>query len=326
MEKDRREGEAVPVTLEPLQQLNQEALARYQEVSTDRRRWGGWILLVLLLVCLGVSGRGVLRKLGQLEQEVQREAIQAQVTRQAAGTLIVLPPPGVLPNTADDNSLLLATAAALAEQHRAMHASPLARGLFFPFIQNSSPGDACRDFNATGLEVISGPTLSPQPGTRYAESSPPEVTVSWVVRNRGNCAWHSLALWSIKDGTSYVPEVRLDGELVDLAALHERLRQAEADDQAFEIQLAFEPEAAHKVDAEWVFSINGHYLFTQPHLVLRVEEWLVPAAAAARPGTVVRRDYRPVAPVNPRVSTPVAPTQPQPPPSRPSQTPPGSRP
>ena len=73
---------------------------------------------------------------------------------------------------------------------------PAGINMFFPIIRNQAR--LCPDQESVKIEVISGPSLNPEPGYQYQEGDhAPVVEASWLIKNRSDCSladWHVWAL------------------------------------------------------------------------------------------------------------------------------------
>ena len=125
---------------------------------------------------------------------------------------------------------------------------------------------ACQNIQLYTVTVALEPQLAPEPGTIHVVGSPaPRVAATWRVTNTGQCDWESVALKPMSGGDAVPTSMSRAGEPVTSVAPGETV----------EVELAFSPQAAQRVDGEWVLVVNGLSLFDQPHLRLAQEGWIV---------------------------------------------------
>jgi hypothetical protein len=130
----------------------------------------------------------------------------------------------------------------------------------------------CRNITDAALEIISGPNLTPSPGTIYRPSlSRPQA--SWVVQNTGNCGWSQLLLWSTLDNTIVQPIIRVNGELVTPSANSDQALVAPG--EQIEIVLEFPAISAQRIKGNWVLVADGLSLVSQPHMEMSTTNWIV---------------------------------------------------
>jgi hypothetical protein len=141
--------------------------------------------------------------------------------------------------------------------------------VFIPMVW-SGPG-GCKTAEEIDFELVSGPVLNPDLGTRLETLAPPDAVATWTVRNLSTCQWDSLGIYSIYRSLLHQPEIRRGGDLFDPVAGLVVANPGET----LEISAAFPGEQASEVSDEWVLVINGHQLFSKSHLLLDVDEWLV---------------------------------------------------
>jgi hypothetical protein len=140
--------------------------------------------------------------------------------------------------------------------------------LFLPLV--STGLISCRQKEDILLEVLSGPELLPEKGSRFSPGDVPKVQASWIVRNTGGCAWDNFLLYSLNDGEIVSPGLRNNTQVVVLAPGQNLVDPG----VLLEVSIPFEPAEANRVLKEWVFVINGYQLFDLPHLSLNVKGWV----------------------------------------------------
>ncbi len=67
--------------------------------------------------------------------------------------------------------------------------------VFVPMVWRGPGG--CKSAEEISFELVSGPVLEPQQGTRLETNEPPEATATWTIRNLGECQWDSLGIYSV---------------------------------------------------------------------------------------------------------------------------------
>lgn len=141
--------------------------------------------------------------------------------------------------------------------------------VFIPMVWRGPGG--CKTAEEIDFELVSGPVLSPDLGTRLETLAPPDAVATWTVRNLSACQWDSLGIYSIYRSLLHQPEIRRGGDLFDPVAGLVVANPGET----LEISAAFPGDQASEISDEWVLVINGHQLFSKSHLLLDVDEWLV---------------------------------------------------
>jgi hypothetical protein len=276
--------------------LHDEAQSRLDEVSSNRRKFAVWgIVLLIAMIVLGASGFGIYQNLALS----RGFAHQATATSNAVGII-----------TAQYNSTVAANrlatdAAVFTEQSQiwstkqfatATYLSVKATSVALSLIQTqpATPESGtqplssdCRDASSFSVEVISGPKLTPSPGTRYIiGSQTPVVQVSWVIKNTGKCDWARFGLWSQNKQMLASPVVRQNGLIVTPEVGGSKALLASGDQM--EITLVFKAADAQNVNDEWVFVVNGLSLSDQPHLVLNQNNWVIGILGTPTPTTMYR--------------------------------------
>lgn len=261
--------------------LYNEALSRYEQVNQPKKeRKGLWLfLLIAALLILLVSVWGVFNRIRNLQRENQLQAeigytislatavqdmgAAADAWGTAASNL------QVQQNTA--TAAVQATALALQQKENTEATAQAAAILALtatPTIQVA----VCQNINNAGLQVISGPELSPSLGTLYrlGMQSP---QVSWVIRNTGECAWSQILVWSIFDNAISQPIIKRDGLEVTPSAASGPIMIAPG--EQIELVLEFPASSAQRIDGEWVLVVDGLSLVSQPHVLLDARNWII---------------------------------------------------
>jgi len=144
----------------------------------------------------------------------------------------------------------------------------------------------CQNFNDANLQILSGPTFLPVPGTvEYVGMDTPQI--SWVIQNSGECGWSEILVWSIFDNTIIQPIIKRNGEVV--TAVPGRKQAMVAPGEQIEVVLQFPVLGAQKVSGEWVLVVDGISLVPQSHLILKPTNWIIISSLlTAKPTRVVR--------------------------------------
>lgn len=280
--------------------LYNEAVSRYEQVSGGKReRKGLWVFLLVaaLLVLLG-SIWGVYIKL----QNNQREArLQAEIgytiglatavqdmgaAADAWGTAA-----GLLQAQQETATAAVIAAEAIAQQAtQSFQASQTAAALALTITPTPSV-QVCQSISDASMEIISGPAFSPQLGTFY-RSGMPRPQVSWVIQNSGRCAWSQLLLWSVLDNTITQPIIKRNGVIVTPSAPGNPTVSIAPGEQ-IELVLEFPATNATRVNGEWVLVADGLSLVSQPHIVLKNNNWVIVGAVNTPKLTRTPRTPRP---------------------------------
>jgi hypothetical protein len=261
--------------------LYNEALTRYEQVNQPKKeRKGLWIfLLIAALLILLVSVWGVFNRVQNLQRQnqVQAEigytislatAVQdmgaaadawgtaASNVRSQQSTATA----GVLAAAAAAEAAANAQATAKAAEIQALTATPTVQvGI-------------CQNLNEAGLTVVSGPELLPSLGTLYKVGmTPPQA--SWIIRNTGNCAWSQILTWSVFDNEIVQPIVMRDGQVVTPSANSGPIMIMPG--EQIELVLQFPASSAQRIDGDWVMIVDGLSLVSQPHIILKANNWVI---------------------------------------------------
>jgi hypothetical protein len=149
--------------------------------------------------------------------------------------------------------------------------------------------EPCQNIASTQFEVISGPTLAPEPGYSYTVGSiPPKPEVSWVLKNTGECIWERIFLWSLLEGQLKPAIIRTNGQEISLGSISEITPITINPGDEIEIVLKFLPSEAASVRGEWVLMINDLSLFNRPHLLVDVDGWVISVEFEPTPTKIFR--------------------------------------
>jgi hypothetical protein len=139
---------------------------------------------------------------------------------------------------------------------------------------------SCDDFTGYKIEILSGPNLTPRPGYVYQEGLPePTVLASWNIRNPGTCKWEQIVLQDTATGENFLPLLYLGDQKIDLSNLDQAINPGEE----FILTINFKLKDVQSVNRDWIVILNGFPLLEQPHIILKVEDWISIVQAQVTP-------------------------------------------
>ena len=141
-----------------------------------------------------------------------------------------------------------------------------------PVTPISSQAILCQNIADAKLQIVSGPQISPNASTQY-RTDMQNPTATWVIQNTGKCSWSQFTLWSVFENTIVQPTIKQDGQLI--ASFSEDSPMVISPGEKIEVVLEIPALNASNVDEEWVGVVDGLSLITDPHFVLKVENWIV---------------------------------------------------
>ena len=292
----------------PWTRLYEEARDRYEETARPRRDRVLWTSILLfsttiLVVCVwGLYNRVTqLRKQSdepsviELTSNPNTQAVSAELVDEPTQTPHVL----VISPTVVDTTTQMATPTPDLEPTATM---TITAELLVPTDTEIVP--SCENDLGYIFEIISGPVLSPLPGYLLnVGSEKPLVQSSWIIRNDSNCSIKEILFLNVKTGEKTVPLILQNGEKVDLNLLEQAINPG--DD--VEVVLGYTVTDTLNVDNEWILVVNGFELNDQPHLLLKIQNWIILVDSTITPTQGIK---------------PTNPPKPTDPPIRPTNTPP----
>jgi hypothetical protein len=297
----------------PWARLYDEARGRLEKTTSPARKERlTWILIfsfATIILLIGVWG--VYNRVSQLRRQANIAAITSRTqfaqtsTAQAvfsfdetatARAFLLVAKPSRTPEAVTDGAINSQEGSGASETETALN------------LENTPIVVSCEDFTGFPIEIVSGPELSPRPGYVYIEGLPePIIQASWTIKNIGNCAWNQINLTDSVTGEVIVPILYKDGSKLDLFTTENSLQSGDE----VSLVLSFLPKNALNVDRDWIIQVNGISLFDQPHIVLKVQDWVILSQVSPTPTLGIRPTSIP------RTSTPGGN------PSRPTPTKPG---
>lgn len=263
--------------------LREEALRRYQDVTPRPNRIWAIILGVALLVLVAVSV-GFFLRYRQLQLQTQRAAAESAYLSTAmynigsAADIVATTKAELIAreNAEATADALTATAIAAIVDNPTLTPTPIVVRIS-PTITATQPA-VCQDVSLTKLEIATGPNLSPQQGyQQIAGTKIPPLLATWTIKNTGNCAWQSIALWSLDDNVIITPAVAQNGQKITptVSAASGGIEVNVAAGESIDITVTRKFTGAWQYKGEWVLVINGLTLSAEPHLILDVKNWVV---------------------------------------------------
>jgi hypothetical protein len=271
-EKKQDDGDGNVV---PWAKLYGEASQRYQnsvENSSKRNDKLIWIILLLIAtVIFSVSIWGVLDRITKLRTTTELSVLSARTLSAITASYETAVANEI---TATANAIFL-SGNALTEmtptpQETAPEVSELPTEPVV-ILEPTSTIVSCDDFTGYQIEIVSGPNLTPRPGYVYQEGFPePTVMASWNIRNPGSCKWEQIVLQDTTTGENFVPLLFMGDEKIDLSNLEQGINPGEE----FLLTINFKLKDVKSVNRDWIMILNGFPLLEQPHIVLKVENWI----------------------------------------------------
>lgn len=260
--------------------LYNEALSRYEQVNNSKRdRKGLWIfILVVALVILIVSGFGAMSRYRTIQRDAQvlaeigyAQSLATAVQNMGAAGDAWGTAAGVMAlqqrtATISANSSATAERLGVVAQETAQAATA--------FALTATPTQLaarCQNVDDVALSIVSGPDLSPSLRTIY-QVGQPKPKASWIVQNSGTCGWAQLMLWSVLDNTISQPIVKRNGLV--LTPIADSGPMLIAPGEQIELIIEFLPSSAERINGDWVLVVDGLSMVAQPHLELKVNDWV----------------------------------------------------
>lgn len=259
----------------PWAKLYGEASQRYQESSgnsTKRNEKVIWIVLLLIAtVIFAASIWGVLGRVKKLRTATELSVLSARTVNAITASYETAVASQA---TSTANAIFLSggiaatktlTPQEIEQQDTELPTDSVA------ILEPTSTIVSCDDFTGYKVEIVSGPNLTPRPGYIYQEGLPePTVLASWNLRNPGSCKWEQIVLQDTTTGENFVPLLFLDDKQIDLSNLDQAINPGEE----FLLQINFKLKDVKSVNRDWIVILNGFPLIEQPHITLKVEDWI----------------------------------------------------
>jgi len=199
--------------------------------------------------------------------------------------------------------------------------------LFIPSVFSGLP--VCQGADQVKFELLAGPKLDPLEGTVVRTNKEPQAQAYWTIRNTGTCKWEKISLYSIINGSTLHPRIIRKGSNLEPVAFDHSSYPGDL----LEVQATFQGDEAKKISAEWILVVNGYPMYSQPHLGLNINKWVVVQKPAkenqSQPGSqtdvnsATKNDTTSPSGQQTPPTRPAPGTEPtQPPPTRPSSDPP----
>jgi hypothetical protein len=288
----------------PWSRLYEEARGRYEETSRPRRDRVLWTSVLLFATAiLVVSVWGLFNRVTQLrrQSDISRrieltsipltQTLQAAMANESTQTAQAL-----LFAAGNEETDLQATATPDTEAQAATMTAEAGLAV----VADTEIVASCDNELGYLFEIISGPVLSPRPGYIFiVGSQEPIVQASWIIKNVSNCAFNGILFLNATTEQKIVPLILVNGEKIDITKPEQAINPGDE----VEVVLGFPSSEALSIDNEWIVVLNGFDMYDQPHLILKVQDWIiiVEATATQTPG------IKPTSPPKP-TNTPVRPT------------------
>lgn len=270
--EDRKTSQPVNnVVVTPLAKLHDEAKVQFQSKASYKKDRLVWVILLLLAsAILVVSLAGVMNRFDLLRTKTDQGIISAMtVTSIFQTTLTAEASPGL--NVTQNNGVVVEASPTLEQivAGSATDESPISEQVptsTEPIIVS------CDDTTGYIFEVLAGPDLSPRPGFLFQiDLTEPTVTATWAIKNTGGCDWSQIVLQDAESGEVVVPLLMSGGERIDQTSTENVI----SPNDEFEIVMGFRAVEATSVNRDWYFVVNGYQLPSQPHLIIKVENWII---------------------------------------------------
>lgn len=260
--------------------LYNEALSRYEQVNNNKKeRKGVWIfLMIAAFFVLAVSIWGIFTRSQNLLRQSQVEA-EIGYTRSLATAVQDMSAASDAWGTAAGmidsrdrtaTAVVFGTVTAL-QAGSSIDATASSAAILALTASPSSQVGICQSLGDARFEVISGPTLIPAERTLYQPGlQTPQAT--WVVQNSGDCGWSQILFWSVMDNVITQPIIKRNGQVVVISQITGQSLIAPG--EQIELVLQFPASLAQRVYGEWVLVADGLSLVSQPHLSLKVDNWI----------------------------------------------------
>lgn len=308
-EKNKEDGNVVPWA-----KLYGEASQRYQEsveYSSKRNDKLIWIVLLFIAtVIFSVSIWGVLDRITKLRTTTELSVLSARTLNAVTASYETAIANNI---TATANAIFLSggvlTESTPTPQENEQEVVDLPTESVV-LLEPTSTVVSCDDFTGYQVEIVSGPNLTPRPGYVYQEGFPePTVLASWVIRNPGLCEWEQIVLQDTTTGENFVPLLFMGDEKIDLSNLEQAINPGEE----FLLTINFKLKDVKSVNRDWIMILNGFPLVEQPHIILKVENWISIIRAETTPtkssGSSGSSSRKPTATSNPGRATEAPPTR-----------------
>jgi hypothetical protein len=297
-------SELSPEVAAQWQQMNRAALKAYRKLPRiNLKRVNGAIVAVILVVFVAWFGSNAWASRSREQDQLVVQAVKATTTQivratdtfQAVQAVQSLQEAATL--TAEANLLATqqsstaqaataavaqSTAAAETAQARtdaqatALHqtaaalaptATALTQGL-----QKTIEAAQCKNPEQYALEILSQPILYPAPGTKYIIGNAPfGATATWEIKNTGDCEWTNLSIEPLQDSQPFPLTFYKDGVETEITPE----KPVEIGGQVKVVMDLGVLESVN-IDQEWILVANDLQLSDQPHLQIKVEDWVVP--------------------------------------------------
>jgi hypothetical protein len=264
----------------PWKRLHEEARSRYLETKPNRRErylWSG--LIVIASIIFLVSIYGLFNRYSELQTQAELSMFSARTL-----TAIYAEEQSIIADaaTATANALFFiedtTPTPAIIEEDEVI--SDFMTATAQVEIQVNKPVDVCSELSSYPLVIVSGPHLTPRPGYIYQPDSPePTIQASWIIKNPGECKWEQIVLQDVNTGENIVPFLKQNGIQLDLTDLEQVINPEED----VEVTIGFRVRDAETINREWLLLINGFNLFSQPHITLKIDDWIIIQQATATP-------------------------------------------
>lgn len=129
----------------------------------------------------------------------------------------------------------------------------------------------CKDPTQYTLEIMGQPVLYPVAGTHYVIGNAPfDATATWEIKNTGNCNWTNLLINPQPDLQPIPFTFFRDGAAVEITP-----EQPLNTGEQIEVKLDFGVLESANITQEWFLVANNLELSDQPHLQLKVTDWII---------------------------------------------------
>jgi hypothetical protein len=261
--------------------LHNTAASRYQEVGGKQRgRFWWFLLLFIALVILSVAAYGLRQNFSRLQVESAKKQKEAYDISLATAVRDMEQAADQWSTAANQMEIAARTktAVVIATVESYMKATELQAtsdvlAALSAAQTATSAMTVCQDINSVGIEIVSGPELTPPLGTVLGLGAAPVTPqATWIVKNSGSCIWSQIQMLSILDNSVLQPVVLRNDVPVDFGLTN--FSNMIAPGEQVKIALQFDLANARNVAGEWVLFINGLTLKDQPHFLLQANNWV----------------------------------------------------
>jgi hypothetical protein len=139
-------------------------------------------------------------------------------------------------------------------------------------LQETLEAATCENPGRYAVEILDQPVLYPVPGTKYIIGNAPfGATATWEIKNTGECDWTSLSIEPLADSQPLPFTFYKDDQTIEITS-EEPLKIGEQ----IKVKLDFGVLESANINQEWILVANNLQLSDQPHLQVKVEDWIVP--------------------------------------------------